>query len=146
MGLRFKSRISIPITIISSLDLLILMISGLFLIYKSIAESDWICALGIFLLSLGYIQFINYINIFYLSEKKLQVRFPLRFFNSNHIYKIKDINEITFCKGFKSPFIVIRKNNTYDEDTFRINFRNSEINNFIAELKNLGINTIRKDF
>lgn len=145
MALIFKSRINILNTIISSLDLLLLIISGSFLIYKGNLESIWISLFGFFLLFIGTLQFITYVKFFHLSEEELKIRFPLKFFSRIHSFKLSDIREVNFAKGLRSPFITIRKNGSYEEDTFGLNFYDSDIEKLIAELNKLGIKTTRKN-
>lgn len=141
----YKSRISILNIIISSLDLLCLIISGSFLIYKGKFESIWASSFGILLLLIGFYQFTSYIKIFYLSKDELTIRFPFKFFNSNSNYKLTEITQVNFKKGFKSPFVTIQKINSNYEDTFAINFYNSDIEKFIIALNKLGIKTTRKN-
>jgi len=145
MTLKFKSRISIPNLIISSLDLSLLIISGSFLIYKANIESIWISVFGILLLFVGFFQFTTYIFFFNLSEETLQIRFPIKLYNSCHNFKLNEIKEITFSKNFRSPLITIHKINSFDDNSFIINFPESDIHKFIIELNNLGIKTNRKD-
>jgi hypothetical protein len=145
MSLKYKSRISILKTIISSLDLLLLIISGSFLIYKGNSVSVWIYVFGILLLFLGLLQFSKNLFFLYLNDKELKIIRPFKVFNSNHSFTLSEIREVTFNKGFKSPFMTIRKINSYDENPFVINFSDSEMEKLIAELNNLGVKTIRNN-
>ena len=145
MVLKFKSRINILNTIISSLDLLILIISGSFLIYKGNSGSIWIYVFGIFLLFIGFIQFSKNLFFLYLTDEELKIIRPFKVFNSDHSFALSEISEVTFNKGFKSPFMTIRKINSYDENPFVINFSSSEMEKLIAELNNLGVKTIRNN-
>ena len=145
MSLKFKPRISILKTIIPSLDLLILIISGSFLIYKGNSESIWIYLFVILLFFLGLLQFSKNLFFLYLTDKELKIIRPFKVFNSDHSFTLSEIREITFNKGFKSPFMTIRKINSYDENPFVINFYNSEMEKLIAELNKLGIKTTRKN-
>ncbi|MFC6098264.1 hypothetical protein ACFPVY_16555 [Flavobacterium qiangtangense] len=145
MSLKYKSRISILKTIISSLDLLLLIISGSFLIYKGNSVSVWIYVFGILLLFLALLQFSKNLFFLYLTDKELKIIRPFKVFNSNQSFTLSEIREVTFNKGFKSPFMTIRKINSYDENPFVINFSDSEMEKLIAELNNLGVKTIRNN-
>lgn len=145
MSLKFKSRISILKTLIPSLDILILIISGSILINNGNSVSVWIYVFGILLLFLGLFQFSKNLFFLYLTDKELKIKRPFKVFNSDHSFTLSEIKEITFNKGFKSPFMTIRKINSYDENPFVINFSNSEMEKLIAELNKLGIKTTRKN-
>lgn len=145
MELKYKTKIDIFKTTLLTIELIACFIFGFYISIKNIHKNNGMLIFGILLLLVCAIQLVRVVKRFELYEHVLIINRPLSFTSkTNTVLKISDIKKITFrqIKGrFGGPVLIL--NALKSDETYRINFPESSIDEFEAALNKLGIETFR---
>lgn len=144
----FKTKFSFFKLTLATIDFVILFFCGFFLIYMSSCQSIGMWIFGLLLILFGIFKFVFYAQILCLKEDQIIIEYPFTLnLKSNEIIKLEEIKEMIFkgSYGRVGPRILISFKKNYEEKSVPINFLESEIDNLIFELNNLGIRTQREN-
>ncbi len=117
---------------------------GIALLMNSTIE-DSLFYLGVGLIIFGFIQFVRKLKTFHLTETELIVKRPLFPFPLAEVkFPISTIKEVrlnNITGRFGGPHLTVIS--TMKNDDFRIQTKTENIDQFVIELKQLGIKTDR---
>jgi hypothetical protein len=145
MNLRFKTKIDIFQTSLLTIELIAILVVGLIVIAKNAYISRNMMIVGIIMVLLSAIQIMRVVKRFEVYDEALVIKRPLSMTSkTDTIFKINQIKEIVFRNitgRFGGPVIIVYS--SVMDETYRINFPKNSIDEFVSQLNELGIKTVR---